>query len=107
MNHLAKLAATNAMTLQGQPCLIVDHLKPGDDPIGAKCIARPSVHDPFGERVTTEKWDVTVLRENELMPGDKVRLLDEVGVVEMELVITKPEQSLTAMRVYSAIPVMS
>jgi hypothetical protein len=107
MNQLAKMAANNAMTLQGQPCLIVDHLKPGDDPKGAHCIARPSVHDPFGERVSTEKWDVTVLRENELIPGDRVSLLDEDGAVEMELVITSPSQSLTALRVYSAIPVMS
>jgi len=105
MNQLAKMAATNAMALQGQPCLIVDHLKPDDDPVGAHCIARPSVHDPFGERVSTEKWDVTVKRENELVPGDKVRLLDELGVVEMELLITKPEQSLTGLRVYSAIAV--
>ena len=104
MNHLAKLAATNAMTLQGQPCLVVDHLQPAADPVNARCIARPSVHDPFGERFSSEKYDVTVLREVELQSGDQVHLLDDNNEVEMILVIAKPEQLLTAIRVYSAIP---
>lgn len=104
MNRLAKMAATNAMILQGQPCLIVDHLKPNDDPIGAKCIARPSIDESFGERISTENYDVTVLRENKMRVGDEVHLLDELGEVEMILVISKPERTLSAMRVYIAIP---
>jgi hypothetical protein len=104
MNQLAKMAAINAMAIQGQPCLIVNHLKPGDDPIGAMCIARPSVDESFGERISSEKYDVTVLRENKMRPNDSVKLLDEDGEVEMTLVISKPAQALSAMRVYIAIP---
>lgn len=104
MNPIAKLAANNAMTMQGQPCLIVDHLKPNDDPVGARCVARPSVDESFGERISSENYDVTVLRENKMRVRDEVHLLDELGEVEMVLVISKPERVLTALRVYIAIP---
>jgi hypothetical protein len=104
MNNLATLAANNAMVLQGQPCLIVDHLKSLDEPKAATCIARPSVAETFGERISGENYDITVLRENKMRVGDEVHLLDEENEVESVLVITKPAQSLTAMRVYIAIP---
>ncbi len=98
------MAANNIMTMQGQPCLIVDHLKPNDDPVGARCVARPSVDESFGERLSTEKYDVTVLREHKMRPSDQVHLLDELGEVEMILEITKPEHTKTALRVYIAVP---
>lgn len=98
MSQLAKMSAETVLSLHGQDCRLV--FKNGNDAELARCIAKPSLDQSSSDRISTDKYDVSVLKQYKLKNGDEVQLLDGDGEIEMTIVISQPFVLLAAMRVF-------
>lgn len=98
MSQLAQMSADTVLNLHGQDCRLV--FKNGRDAEITRCIAKPSLDQSSGDRISADKYDVSVLEQYKLKTGDEVALLDDDGEIEMTIVISKPFVLLAAMRVF-------